>query len=175
MNYSHYHCWFAALLYFKFNVSLKYRLLPSLALALKLEKNSPNKQSKFLTTKMRTYKGLKCQFRVSLTLTSWRGAENKERSLWLADNSAVADEAIPWPGGPEALVSIRERKNVFEDMLLLKRCLSESHSLGYWLQFYLGILGILLKCKRLSCNPLDFCANLGVIFTYSLALAIRYV
>lgn len=109
------------------------------------------------------YKGLKRQFRVSLTLTSWRGTENNERNPWLVDNAAVADEAIPWSGGPEAFVSIRERKNVFENILLLKCCLSDS-SLGYWLQLYLGILGILLICKRLSCNPLDFCANLGVIY-----------
>lgn len=134
-----------------------------------------NKQSKFLTTKRRTHKGLKCQFTVSLSLTLCREADNNERGLWPMDNSAVTDGAIPWPGGPEAFVIITEGKNVFRNTLLLKCCLSESSSLGYWLQFYLGILGILLICRCLSCNPLDFCASLGVLFMYSLALAVSYI
>lgn len=31
------------------------------------------------------------------------------------DSSAVTDKAIAWSGGPEAFVSIREKKNVFEN------------------------------------------------------------
>lgn len=31
------------------------------------------------------------------------------------DSSAVTDKAITWSGGPEAFVSIREKKNVFEN------------------------------------------------------------